>query len=69
MYPMSCYIRADDAYRCPAGERLRRRQTTLEKDINVHAYWTNTCSGCRLRAQYTTGKERRGAALGTRRGA
>lgn len=35
------YIRRDDEYQCPAGERLRWRQTTLEKGINVHAYGTN----------------------------
>jgi hypothetical protein len=53
------YIRADNEYQCPSGERLRWRQTTLEKGINVHAYWTNACTACGLRAQCTTGKERR----------
>jgi transposase len=53
------YIRRDDEYQCPAGERLPWRQTTLEKGINVHAYWTNVCGGCALRPQCTTGKERR----------
>lgn len=53
------YIRRDDEYQCPAGERLPWRQTTLEKGINVHAYWTNVCGGCALRAKCTTGKERR----------
>jgi transposase len=53
------YIRRDDEYQCPAGERLRWRQTTLEKGINIHMYWTNVCGGCTLRSQCTTGKERR----------
>lgn len=53
------YIRRDDEYQCPAGERLRWRQTTLEKGINVHAYWTNVCGGCALKSKCTTGKERR----------
>jgi transposase len=53
------YIRRDDEYQCPAGQRLRWRQTTLEKGINVHTYWTNTCGGCAIRSQCTTGRERR----------
>ena len=53
------YIRKDDEYQCPAGERLRWRQTTLEKGLNVHAYWTNVCGQCALRSKCTTGKERR----------
>jgi transposase len=53
------YIRRDDAYQCPAGERLPWRQTTLEKGINIHTYWTNVCGACALRTQCTTGKERR----------
>ena len=53
------YIRRDDEYPCPAGQRLRWRQTTLEKGINIHMYWTTACGGCALRAQCTTGKERR----------
>lgn len=53
------YIRRDDEYQCPAGERLRWRQTTREKGINIHAYWTNVCGGCALKPKCTTGKERR----------
>lgn len=53
------YIQRDDEYQCPAGERLRWRQTTLEKGLNIHSYWTNACGACALRAQCTTGKERR----------
>lgn len=53
------YIRRDDEYQCPAGERLRWRQTTEEKGLRVHSYWSNVCGACALRAQCTTGKERR----------
>jgi transposase len=53
------YIQRDDEYQCPAGERLRWRQTTLEKGLNIHSYWSNACGSCALRAQCTTGKERR----------
>ncbi len=53
------YIQRDDEYQCPAGERLRWRQTTLEKGLNIHSYWSSACGACALRAQCTTGKERR----------
>jgi hypothetical protein len=53
------YIARDDEYQCPAGERLARRQTTLEKGLQIHMYWTSTCGSCTLRSKCTTGKERR----------
>jgi hypothetical protein len=53
------YIRRADAYRCPAGERLTHRMTTTEQGKTLKRYWTSACSGCALRAQCTTGKERR----------
>lgn len=31
------YIQRDDVYQCPAGERLRWRQTTFEKGLNIHS--------------------------------
>ena len=49
----------DDEYQCPAGERLKRHKTTTENGMNIRVYWTNVCPTCRLRAQCTTGKERR----------
>ena len=62
------YIRADDEYQCPSGERLRWRQTTLEKGINVHAYWTSACTACGLSSPLHHGQGASSAALGTRRG-
>jgi transposase len=53
------YIRRDDEYQCPAGERLRWRQTTEEKGLTTHSYWTDVCGSCALRSKCTTGKERR----------
>ena len=53
------YVASDDEYQCPAGERLRWRQTTEEKGLRVHSYWSDACGGCALKAQCTTGKERR----------
>jgi transposase len=53
------YIHRDDEYQCPAGERLRWRQTTFEKGINTHQYWSDACSQCALKTKCTVGKERR----------
>jgi transposase len=53
------YIAKDDEYQCPAGQRLRWRQTTTENGMNISAYWTSVCQQCSLKAQCTIGKERR----------
>ncbi len=34
------YVAEDDAYRCPAGETLTRRFTSVENGMNLHVYWT-----------------------------
>jgi transposase len=53
------YVPAEDVYRCPAGERLSRRFTSVEEGLNIHMYWTSNCAGCALKARCTTGKQRR----------
>jgi hypothetical protein len=53
------YIPEDDTYRCPAGERLTRRYTSVEHGMDLHVYWTTACSACPLKSQCTTGTERR----------
>ena len=53
------YVRRDDEYRCPAGERLRLHQTTVEDGLRIKMYWTYACQHCSLKSQCTTGKERR----------
>ena len=53
------YIARDDVYRCPAGQPLRRHQTTVEGGLRVQTYWTYICPHCPLKAQCTTGNERR----------
>jgi transposase len=53
------YIAADDVYRCPAGERLTYRYTNREDGKTLRRYWTSTCKTCALKAQCTTGSERR----------
>jgi transposase len=49
----------DNTYRCPAGETLTWRYTTVKDGLNLDAFWTSKCGGCRLKAECTTGKERR----------
>jgi hypothetical protein len=49
----------EDAYRCPAGEKLTYRYTNSEKGQTLRRYWTNVCSDCTRKEMCTTGKERR----------
>jgi transposase len=53
------YVAADDVYRCPAGERLTYRFQSEEDGKTIRRYWTNACKTCALKAQCTTGPERR----------
>ena len=53
------YIPEEDAYRCPADQRLTWRFTSVEKGMTLHSYWTSKCAECPLKTQCTTGKERR----------
>jgi transposase len=54
------YLAEQDVYRCPAGEMLARRMTTVEKGQTLHHYWNrSSCRDCRLKAQCTPSKERR----------
>jgi hypothetical protein len=53
------YKAEDDSYRCPAGETLTRRFTSVEDGMNLHVYWTTTCADCPLKSRCTSGKERR----------
>jgi hypothetical protein len=46
-------------YICPAGERLTYRYDSEEKGKTLWVYWTSRCSDCPLKADCTTGKERR----------
>ena len=53
------YLADEDVYRCPAGEKLTYRYTAEEHGQNLRRYWTNACGSCPMKAQCTTGKERR----------
>ena len=53
------YLPTEDAYRCPAGEKLTPRFSGVENGMLLHRYWTSACYGCPIRPQCTTGLERR----------
>src|SRR5262247_4638133 len=53
------YLPEEDAYRCPAGERLPYRFTSEEDGKMLRRYWTAACQKCSLKSQCTTGPERR----------
>jgi Transposase DDE domain len=53
------YVTEDDAYICPAGERLAYHYATEENGLVLRRYWTNACQSCAIKAHCTTGKERR----------
>jgi transposase len=49
----------EDAYRCPAGETLTYRYTSVGDGKTLRRYWTDACKDCRLKALCTPTKERR----------
>jgi len=53
------YVADDDEYRCPARQRLTKRFATVENGMTLQVYWSSACPGCPLKAQCTTGQERR----------
>src|SRR5512132_292343 len=57
--PDFIYIASDDEYRCPAGQRLIKRFTTVEAGMTLDIYWSSACPRCPIKAQCTTGSKRR----------
>jgi len=53
------YEARTDTYRCPAGQQLTRRFSSVEKNMMLHTDWSDACAGCTVKGQCTTGKERR----------
>jgi len=53
------YVREDDEYECPAGERLTYRFTRTESGKEIRRYWTSACTHCSIKDQCTTGQYRR----------
>jgi transposase len=57
--PDFIYIASDDEYRCPAGQRLIKRFTTVEAGMTLDIYWSSACPRCPIKAQCTTGPQGR----------
>lgn len=53
------YIGEKDAYRCPAGELLPFRMTSMEVNQAFRMYWSSNCADCKLKSRCTPSKERR----------
>jgi len=53
------YIKKADEYECPAGERLTFWSERKESGKQIKRYWSSACSSCAIKAQCTTGNERR----------
>lgn len=53
------YQAESDTYRCPAGETLTKRMTTVENGLVLNRYWSSNCGRCALKPGCTPGKERR----------
>jgi transposase len=53
------YHAETNEYRCPAGQRLIWRYSTVEHDMTLHRYWCSSCKECELKGQCTTGEQRR----------
>jgi transposase len=50
---------SDNTYRCPAGQTLTYRFSSIEHDLTLHSYWTTKCFECPIKARCTTGDMRR----------
>src|SRR6266704_4264380 len=53
------YLSDEDAYRCPAGEKLKYYYTNEENGQKLRRYWTNACRHCALKQRCTTSVQRR----------
>ena len=53
------YVKDDDEYQCPAGERLKFRGQREEGGKQIRRYWSSACGSCAIKSRCTNGKERR----------
>jgi transposase len=53
------YQSETDTYRCPAGEQLIWRYTTVENGLTLSRYWSSNCGTCAMKAMCTPSKQRR----------
>jgi len=48
-----------DEYRCPAGQRLIWRFSSIEHGLTLHRYWSSHCRGCSMKDKCTPSEQRR----------
>lgn len=53
------YIKQDDEYQCPAGERATYRFSGVEKGMVMRRYWSSACPHCPMKTQCTPSPNRR----------
>ena len=53
------YNAQTNEYRCPAGERLIWRFSTVERGLKISKYWSSNCQQCPLKGDCTPGPHRR----------
>ncbi len=54
------YLPEQDVYRCPAGQHLPYRMTTVQRGLTLHSYWDlASCRACALKPQCTPALNRR----------
>lgn len=53
------YIKQDDEYQCPAGERAIYRFSGVEKGMVMRRYWSSACPHCPMKTQCTPSTNRR----------
>ncbi|HEY8034383.1 MAG TPA: IS1182 family transposase [Methylobacter sp.] len=46
-------------YRCPAGQSLIWRYSTVERELKLHRYWSSNCQHCEIKAKCTPSAQRR----------
>ena len=53
------YDREKNEYRCPAGQALIWRFTSVEKGMTLNRYWSSNCKDCLLKEKCTPSQQRR----------
>jgi hypothetical protein len=53
------YIKGDDEYLCPAGQRAIFRMVREESGMMIRRYWSSACPKCPLKSQCTPSGNRR----------
>ena len=53
------YIVDEDAYVCPAGERMTYRFTNTEAGKTLRSYWTDACGSFAIKGRCITAQQRR----------